>query len=1069
MNIQEQQTERLAVFDAEYTVETGHTVSQPIIHLFCRDGDGDARTIEVEGFRPYFYVSVSDFCDEPTDVLNDRHVIGVECDLSTLTLDADGTIQRGLNDDPEALAETLTATANETQVVHNTSVPTALNGTDIVKVYTVKPQHVKKIRDHWDQTWEADVPFERRFCISSGVYRGIEIPTGAVRVRYENWRGHSSSAGCVQELSPADPPDIRPRMCVVDIEVETKGGGIQDPANASNRITAISAYDNYTDSYAGWVLESEKWDSVPDASEFESDVESELGIELSEMSVYDHETKMVEDFHAWFLDRNFDMASGWNSNSYDFPYIIERSWNISAYSIRDWDVFDDPWTAGDEWPEAVVDGLCLFDMYEAYEKTQYRELDSQKLDDVAEAELGYGKVELGESFDDAWHNHPIKFLRYNVRDVEAVVKIEQKSELIALYENMRDVTGAQYNTCHHNGPMLDTLFLRQAYSDGVALTTNYAPEQGDYHGAHVFDPVPGKHEHVIYPDLASLYPYIAYTLNISPETLYTSAEEYRSDGYEDDQMFTAYIDTRDWKIVPSGESLNLSSIDTDVYKGVHDQTGSRKKKDSQGFDGLFDPQFHEIYFVKPEYKEGLVRKTIDLLVDLKYQYKSDKSMYAAVKRVTNSLYGTLGDSATGGKGFRLFDWRLAESITLAGQKVIKFTAEMYVDKIEQYAAEAGIEPDAYLVGGDTDSAMCSVPCSPDYETTLQWARRASQEFQTNDDGSPGLYDTFMEQEFDVIHGEDEHRMDVEIEALASGLFFVADPDRDDNVGIKKRYAQHVVWDDGDGWLDLPDASDTDYDVLNDPDDQSEIKSLDSISAETYETGPLQEAGTADDDIDITGFEYVRSDAATVTKEVQLEVLKTILLVDDPADRLHTFLSEYVDDVRDGTIPRHKLGRPKGISNELDAYGWKSVEELENDSNYTVTDSDRENGGRYVSTPSPTYRGAKYADDHFQWEDISGGKPTRFYVETVRGNEYPPAYEYDSYPNDDRPAPPEVGRAVDAIAVDNPSKIPDAFILDTDTMIEKEIEDKIQPILRTIGEDWNGLVGTGRQTGLDQWA
>jgi DNA polymerase I len=121
----------------------------------------------------------------------------------------------------------------------------------------------------------------------------------------------------------------------------------------------------------------------------------------------------------------------------------------------------------------------------------------------------------------------------------------------------------------------------------------------------------------------------------------------------------------------------------------------------------------------------------------------------------------------------------------------------------------------------------------------------------------------------------------------------------------------------------------------------------------------------------------------------------------------------------------------------------------------------------VSTPSPAYRGAKYANDHFQWEDIgSGDKPVRFYVDKVRGDKYPAAYEYDDYPTDsDRPDPPEVGRNVDAIAVNNPDRIPDDFVLDIDKMVNKELEDKVQPILRTIGEDWDGLVGEGRQVGL----
>jgi DNA polymerase elongation subunit (family B) len=208
----------------------------------------------------------------------------------------------------------------------------------------------------------------------------------------------------------------------------------------------------------------------------------------------------------------------------------------------------------------------------------------------------------------------------------------------------------------------------------------------------------------------------------------------------------------------------------------------------------------------------------------------------------------------------------------------------------------------------------------------------------------------------------------------------------------------------------------------------------------------------------------------VTKEAQLNALTYILLADEPSDRLYEYLSDLVDDIHSDDFPVEKLGRPKGISNELDEYGWKSVEELENDTNYTVTEKDEEHGGRYVSTPSPAYRGAKYANDHIPWEDIgAGSKPIRFYVDKVRGDKFPAAYEYESYPKDSRrPDPLEVDRTVDAIAVEDADRVPKEFVLDKEKMIEKELEDKIQPILRTIGEDWDGLVGEGRQVGLGQW-
>lgn len=1450
MDLTQQSRETLKVIDAEYTVESeGHSVPQPIVHLFCRDADRNKRHIEVEGFRPYFMMARDEFFDRYSDVINDRHVLAVEGDFGDVVLPGD------------RVAQWLTTNANETNVYHKPDTFDALDGTDLVKVFTVEPAHVGKIRDHWNRTWEADVPFERRFLISSEIYHGCSVPTGADRVRYENWDGHSSSDTQVHEIRPADPPDVHPRVLYTDIEVETQGDGMPDPADARKPVNAITAYDNYTESYVAWILESDEWDETE--HDFES-IDDDLGIDGYEVREYDHEASMVEDYVQWVIDHDFDLFTAWNA-MFDYAYLINRAYDVSAYSVRQWSVFEDSnpgaWRDDRDDIQVKITGRVVWDMLEAYEKTQYRDLESYSLEHVAQKELGMGKEKIGD-LDTAWHETPYDFLKYNVRDVQAMVQIESESGLLNLFDNLRQVVGASYTTCYNNGPMIDTLFLRQAYENDTALTTNYAPDQGDYAGAKVFEPVPGIHENVVYPDLAcftpdtdvvtpdgirsiteldvgdvvysidpetntvtkkpivetheypdydgelvnvqstrtdfsvtpnhnmllrrqnestasfveagdidernywklvsewefdddangidtvdvtefvddsiydvcarydchghhfraqlpdectkkranyhegfffdgetysefedeiqsaatsceltdargtgatfrpiafdgddfiefigwfiaegsvyrpngdntaaikiaqedadarsdivsllerngiepsvdkrgvtfgsevygtifenlcgesssvktipdfifddastrqkellfetllrgdghdeiyytssdelvedvtrlcvelgrkpivrqrdrttasghteweiqtkhvtdgittgehvssessaengvycvtvadnhtllagrngkfqwvgqSLYPYIMWTLNISPETMYMEKDEYRRDGYTDEDVFTAYIDDRDWKVVSSGETVKPSQIDKHKYKGVHDENGSRKKRTSVGFDGIFEPLVDEypqskteIYFLKPDVQEGFIRSTVDLLVDLKYQYKGQGDMYAAVKRVTNSLYGTLGDSASGGKGFRLFDWKLAESITNVGRMVIEFTAEEYVRIINEISEDVGFESDSYLVGGDTDSCMAAIPQAPDYETALEWSERASETV------SGELYDQFMEDQFNVIQGRDEHKMDVEIESLASGLFFTRDWDRDEDIAVKKRYAQHIIWDEDDGWLD------TEYEEPDDPDDRSALKYSSTVSYDDYEDGgALADHGSPEDHIGITGFEYVRSDTATITKEVQLQLFTDILLADDPSDAIYDNLSQVVDDIKNGRVSAAKMGRPKGISNALDEYGWKTTEELANDTNYTVTETDRQNGGRYVATPGPTYRGRKYAVDHFDWEDGDQKKCTRLYIDRVRGNDYPAAYRYDEFPRDDRPDPTEVGDDVDAITVEYVDRVPDDFVVDYDLMLEKEVRDKVEGILRTIGEEWDSIAGEGRQSGLDQW-
>lgn len=1394
--------EPVKVVSAEYTVESsGRKGTAPVVQLVCRDADRERKVIRVDGFRPYFYITASEFVDEMETVVTERRIIGVEVPTD------------GVSDDvADALAF---AVDQHDDVVERHDDPmTSLSEEPLVRLYTMEPTHVGKLRDAFERTFEADIPFTERFKIDTGIALGASVPPDKTDVQYQNWASGAPPAKRVQEISGCAPPDVAPRVLSADIEVATEGEGFPNPGRAKRPVTAITAHDNYTDKYVAWVLTSDRWDFDMETAElgdhFEDAVQDRIGTETT-IEVFDDESNLLAAFNRWVARHEFDLYTGWNSDDFDYPYLIKRSLNMSAYGVYDWapvDMGDSQeiavWEQGDRVNMRMA-GLVPFDMLDGYKKTVWKQLKSYTLDHVSKTELGVADAKIdveGADLDEAWHNYPLAFIAYNVRDTEAVVMIEGEQDVIDLYENMMSVTGADYEACHSNGVMLDSLFLRQAHTDNIALPTNTEPEQGNFHGAYVFPPVPGKHENVVYPDLASLYPFILWTLNISPDTFYRCKQDLLDDGYTEDDAFVVEIDKRDFKTVPSGEGVG--DLDESQYKGAVDEDDSLRNPPA-----MLDPSpegewqhTDPVYFLKPDVKEGFIRKVVDDLVDMKYEYKGT-DMYAAVKRVTNcftsdtdvmtpdgvrnireldigddvysidpetgevelkpvvetyaypdyddgiidmetstidfgvtpnhrmlvasdepdreyefieagemneytnyqfpsdwtvdhgepvetirlsdyldpseyevrvdpdchgrtfrsecscepdrrdsntatyifdgetyrehrdeidtlsniveihagnnykwvpeaydaddfieflgwyvaegsiytsdermfdgqyrgssttvtitkytssaaqrdriasllermgidssvdengftiaskslamvvdtmcgtgasekrlpdwvfdgseaqkqllfttlidgdgndgearyttisdslrddvmrlcvelgktpryrhdgdcwrirygqtnnsirmhrsagetttddgvycvevadnntllagrngkfqfagnSIFGVLGDSASAGKGFRLFQWELAEAITLTGRRIIQYTGEQYTRLINEYEPEAN----AYLVGGDTDSVISAIPGVDSYERALELAQRASEEFQTGDDGSPGLYDEFMEEEFNVVHGEDDHRMDVEIESVASACFFIEDMDADEAVGVKKRYAQDVVWDEDDGWL------------LDEP---------------------------VEDRIDITGFEYVRSDVSDITTEAQYEVLRTILTEDDPSDSIYEYVSELVEQATAGEVSMAKLGRPVGINNDLDEYG------RDNDT------------GEPATTPSPSYRGAKYADTHFEWERITPGtKPLRYYVNRVRSDEYPEVYTYDgAYPSDSL----EVDDPVDAIAVTEPDRIPDGFAIDYETMVEKEIRKPLEPIVCTVGERWEHIVGDGRQSGLDSF-
>jgi len=170
-----------------------------------------------------------------------------------------------------------------------------------------------------------------------------------------------------------------------------------------------------------------------------------------------------------------------------------------------------------------------------------------------------------------------------------------------------------------------------------------------------------------------------------------------------------------------------------------------------------------------------------------------------------NCYGVFGDSDSYGKGYRLFDWRIAEGITLVGRKLIQDTASKYVENLNTIKDERGYDgQNASLVGGDTDSAMASIPYvennrRKEQEEIVDIAQDACKEVNK-------WYDTWAAETLNV---EGEHYCELEIESYAPRLFI---PTGKKSSTVKKKYAEIIAWDEGE-WYDPPKFAATGLDIV----------------------------------------------------------------------------------------------------------------------------------------------------------------------------------------------------------------------------------------------------------------
>jgi len=348
--------------------------------------------------------------------------------------------------------------------------------------------------------------------------------------------------------------------------------------------------------------------------------------------------------------------------------------------------------------------------------------------------------------------------------------------------------------------------------------------------------------------------------------------------------------------------------------------------------------------------------------------------------VGQSLYGVLGWDR-----FRLYDKEMGAAVTATGREVIDYTDEV--------VANEGYE----VVYGDTDSVMLQLGnVGPDdVEGDVEITDEMREKHPEMDDDELELIATTIQKGFELEEtinaSYDEfamerlnaqfHRFEIEFEKLYRRFF---------QAGKKKRYAGNIVW----------------------------------------------KEGKHVDDIDITGFEYQRSDIAPITKRVQKEVIDRIVRGED-AESIKQYVSDVIEDYQDGNVNYDDVGIPGGIGKKLDNY----------------------------DTDTAQVRGAKYANMLLGTNFQSGSKPKRLYLDRVHSDFFQRIEEEEGLDPQRDPLYGEFRRDPDVICFEYADQIPEEFEIDWDKMLDKTLKGPIARILEAMDISWEEVKSGQEQTGL----
>ena len=566
----------------------------------------------------------------------------------------------------------------------------------------------------------------------------------------------------------SDTPSKGHRELFFDIESERDENGYSTPIDARLRITSIAYYDKAGDDRRVLVLDEEK---RIDSKGFKTDE--------YEVEIFRSEADMLTRFINAFAAIQPTIITGWNTDNYDIPYLINRCKNVlGAQSIKKLSpsgIVD--WNKNRE--KYKIFGVSSLDYLTLYKKFTYTELPNYRLDTVAKFELGKGKVEYDGDLNELFATDIHKFVEYNMVDVNLVYELDEKTQLLNLARTI----------CHKGHVSYEDVYYASKYLDGAAIVDlkrnglvapnkafRFVEEESESDalaGAYVMAPVPGLYKWIYDLDLTSLYPSIIMTLNISPETKVAVIKNWdqecllKSDPQEVTLQNGTYIqDIKQW--LQDNEYTVASN-------GAVYQTAKR------GFlPTILEKWFDERVTYKDKRDEYEVGSE---------DYKFYDALQLTQKVLLNSFYGVLGL-----KTFRFHDLDNAGAITAVGQSIIKFSAKVINN---HYAKEVGQDHFINATGGkaefafytDTDSTfVSSLPLIqkrfPDYDET-------NEQFmidQTNAIASEvqklvnGMYDRYSV----VFHNTEKHRFQIKQEYVAKSGLWIA----------KKRYTQWVIFKEG---------------------------------------------------------------------------------------------------------------------------------------------------------------------------------------------------------------------------------------------------------------------------------
>jgi len=568
-----------------------------------------------------------------------------------------------------------------------------------------------------------------------------------------------------------EPPKLHTVFFDIEVDFDPEKG-FSPTSDPFNPVTAISMYLDWQDTLITLAIPPKH---------MSDETSQDLTKDLSNTILFRSEIEMFETFFE--LIKDTDILTGWNSEGYDIPYMVNRVTRVmSKDDTRKFCLLGQtpkPRTYerfGKEETTYDLVGRVHMDYLQLYKKYNYESRHSYSLDSIGEMEVGERKTQYEGTLDQLYNKDFKTFVEYNRQDTMLLVKIHNKLKFLDLANALAHENTVLLPTVMGSVAMIEMAVMNEAHERGMMVPDKKKnSSDGDMAaaGAYVAIPKKGIHEWVGAVDINSLYPSAIRTLNMAPETIVgqlrqTLTEQYLQDKArklasekarydEDDELemssllWEGQFGSLEYEAVmnqergtmltvdfESGESVEMSAAE--VWKLIFDNNkpyilsanGTIFRSDQEGvIPGLLTKWYSDRKTMQKKLKESTTKEDIE--------YWDKRQLVRKI--LLNSAYGALLNEHC-----RFYDKRIGQSVTLTGRQIVKHMSaqinEIITGKYDYYG-------DA-IVYGDTDSCYFSAWPILKEQSDVNWTKELCVQLYDNiSDQANDTFPSFCERAFHV--------------------------------------------------------------------------------------------------------------------------------------------------------------------------------------------------------------------------------------------------------------------------------------------------------------------------------